>query len=188
MAGGLSIVSAVNISPTTVENLKPYPENPPANATAAWPECRSTMKWASGEFVYMQMCPRTTEPRSVKKARIRVESSGVSVRWIVSRRLRWYAAALSIAPRLSTATSHISIPRFAAHNCQKPRLPRDAKLCQLSGLGLLCRDRRDRARGLKLKPPSLQLRWRHAGSHTGVPERRCDRSAAPSPSPARSIQ
>ena len=41
---------------------------------------------------------------------------------------------------------------------------------QLSGLGLLCRGRRDRARGLKLKPPSLQLRWRHAElrSHTGV--------------------
>ena len=38
------------------------------------------------------------------------------------------------------------------------------------GLGFLRRDRRDRARGLKLKPPGLQLRWRDAelGSHTAM--------------------
>ena len=39
-----------------------------------------------------------------------------------------------------------------------------------SGFGFLRRGRRGRARGLKLEPPSLQLRWRDAelGSHTAM--------------------
>ena len=45
-----------------------------------------------------------------------------------------------------------------------------AKLHQFSGLGFLRRGRRGRARGLKLEPPGLQLRWRDAeiGSHTAM--------------------
>ena len=40
----------------------------------------------------------------------------------------------------------------------------------LGRIGFLRRGRRGRARGLKLEPPSLQLRWRDAelGSHTAI--------------------
>ena len=48
------VAKSAMISPTTLQNLNPWPENPAAKKTFGEPGNASMMKWLSGVFVNMQ--------------------------------------------------------------------------------------------------------------------------------------
>ena len=50
------------ISPTTLQNLKPWPENPAATKTFGEPGSASMMKCSSGVFVNMQALSDSVGP------------------------------------------------------------------------------------------------------------------------------
>lgn len=59
--------SSLSISPVTLENLKPCPENPPASHTCPCSGCRSMMKSSSGVSSYLQTVPFSSRPAGGKR-------------------------------------------------------------------------------------------------------------------------
>jgi len=82
------VARSASISPTTLQNLKPWPEKPQATLTCAQRGWVAMTKWQSGVFVYMQVTacrqgPDNPGMRLAIDSRIRAISVSPTVRSIV---------------------------------------------------------------------------------------------------------